>query len=152
MLIRWKKDKGTSANSGSNKSSTKKKRKFGREGKVVCVVFDRFGRNLVSRTWRYQANFVLEFILLCSLTPYSSINGLLTGIGTCCNHIQDRRVSDLYPEDGGSRFIRKVGGYVTNYTSSHSGTWLVFVRREPQIANEFRCASLAFSTKVARRT
>lgn len=47
MLIRWKKDKGTSANSGSNKSSTKKKRKFGREGKVAvhtaCLVFDRFG-------------------------------------------------------------------------------------------------------------
>lgn len=30
MLIRWKKDKGSTAN--SSKSSTKKKRKFGREG------------------------------------------------------------------------------------------------------------------------
>jgi hypothetical protein len=53
MLIRWKKDKGTSANSASNKSSTKKKRKFGREGKVALrtacfAVFERFGRNLVS--------------------------------------------------------------------------------------------------------
>jgi hypothetical protein len=35
MLIRWKKDKGASANTSSNKSSTKKKRKFGREGKVI---------------------------------------------------------------------------------------------------------------------
>ena len=42
MLIRWKKDKGASANSGSNKSSTKKKRKFGREGKVVVKL--PFGR------------------------------------------------------------------------------------------------------------
>jgi hypothetical protein len=84
MLIRWKKDKGTSANSGSNKSSTKKKRKFGREGKgpvhtARFIVFHRFGSNLLSTyTKRYRANFILEFTLLRNLTPYSLIDSYIS--------------------------------------------------------------------------